>query len=51
MCHVAKNHSLSLALCTPLPVPTLPWVGVSMNFILDLSRTQRNKYLIYEVVD
>ena len=36
---VAKSHSLPHGLYTPLPVPTLPWVGVSMDFILGLPKT------------
>jgi len=35
----------------PLLVPTLPWVDVSMFFMLGLSKTQQNKDSIFVVVD
>jgi len=40
-CQAAKSHTLPHDLYTPLPVPTLPWVDVSMDFILGLPKTQR----------
>jgi len=40
---VAKSHSLPQGLYIPLPAPTLPWVELSMDFILSLSYTQRYK--------
>jgi len=48
---VAKSHSLPYALYTPLPVPTLSWVDVSMNFILVLPKTQGHKDSIVVAVD
>jgi len=48
---VAKSHFLPHSLYTTLPVPTLPWVDVSMDFILGLPKTQRNKDLIFVVMD
>ena len=35
----------------PLPIPTMPWVDVSMDFILYLPKTQCNRHSIFEVVN
>jgi len=51
LCQLAKSQLLPKGLYTPLPVPTIPWVDVSIYFILGLSRTQCNKDSIFVAVD
>jgi len=51
MCQVGKIHTLPYRVYTPLLVPTLPWLDVSMDFILGLAKTQRNKDSTVVVVD
>ncbi|XP_070046737.1 uncharacterized protein [Nicotiana tomentosiformis] len=39
-CKQAKSKVLPHGLYTPLPVPTLPWIDISMDFVLGLPRTR-----------
>jgi len=32
-CHKAKSHLKRHGLYTPLPIPSVPWVDISMDFI------------------
>jgi len=48
---MGKSHALPQGLYTPLPTPQGPWLDVSMDFILGLPCTQRNKDSILAVVD
>ena len=40
-CKRAKSRVLPNGLYTPLPVPTEPWVDISMDFVLGLPRTRK----------
>ncbi|PKU75187.1 hypothetical protein MA16_Dca027667 [Dendrobium catenatum] len=51
VCKRAKTSSTNAGMYTPLPVPSSPWVDISLDFVVGLPRTQRNKDSIMVVVD
>ena len=51
VCMRAKTHGNNVDLYTPLPIPKAPWEDVSLDFVLGLPKTQRNKDSIMVVID
>jgi hypothetical protein len=50
-CRQAKSRVLPHGLCTPLPVPSAPWVDIFMNFVLGLPRSRKGRDSSFVVVD
>ena len=50
-CMRAKSKVQPHGLYTPLPIPSMPWVDISMDFFLGLPRTKKVRDSIFFVVD
>jgi hypothetical protein len=46
-CHKAKSKLNPRGLYIPLPVPSVPWEDISMDFVFGLPRTKRGRDPIF----
>ena len=50
-CRQAKTKVLPHGLYTPLPIPSEPWVDISMDFVLGFPRSRKDRNSIFVIVD